>query len=152
MSDLISRQAAIDALDFHIVHMTAYRNGASEGNPLAQYNKGLEDGIEALKQLPSAQPEERMTMSDDLISKKETLAMITAIVPFGEGGAITKALCQAVVATAPSVKLEEKTTKVTQIEHIHGYPDEGNCGNCGEDVNGLYDYCPYCGIKLDWSE
>ena len=57
MDDLISRQAAIDALDFEIVHMTAYCDGKNEGNPLAQYNKGLEDGKKAIEALPSAQPE-----------------------------------------------------------------------------------------------
>ena len=57
MSDLISRQQAIDSLDFEIVHMTAYCDGKNEGNPLAQYNKGLEDGKKAIEALPSAQPE-----------------------------------------------------------------------------------------------
>ena len=46
----------------------------------------------------------------------------------------------------------ERTVKVRDIVHTHGYPDEGLCGNCNEDVNGLYDYCPNCGVKLDWSE
>lgn len=55
--DTISRQAAIDALDFEIVHMTAYCDGKNEGNPLAQYNKGLEDGKKAIEALPSVQPE-----------------------------------------------------------------------------------------------
>ena len=59
MDDLISRQAAIDALDFEIVHMTAYCDGKNEGNPLAQYNKGLEDGKKAIEALPSAQPERK---------------------------------------------------------------------------------------------
>ena len=57
--DLISRQAAIDALDFEIVHMTAYCDGKNEGNLLAQYNKGLEDGKKAIEGLPSAQPERK---------------------------------------------------------------------------------------------
>lgn len=57
--DTISRQAAIDALDFEIVHMTAYCDGKNEGNPLAQYNKGLEDGKKAIEALPSAQPEQK---------------------------------------------------------------------------------------------
>ena len=59
MDDLISRQAAIEALDFEIVHMTAYCDGKNEGNPLAQYNKGLEDGKKAIEALPSTQPEQR---------------------------------------------------------------------------------------------
>ena len=57
MDDLISRQQAIDALDFEIVHMIAYCDGENEGNPLAQYNKGLEDGKKAIEALPSVQPE-----------------------------------------------------------------------------------------------
>ena len=57
MSELIDRQAAIDALDFEIVHMTAYCDGKNEDNPLAQYNKGLEDGKKAIEALPPAQPE-----------------------------------------------------------------------------------------------
>ena len=56
-SDTISRQQAIDALDFEIVHMIAYCDGENEGNPLAQYNKGLEDGKKAIEALPPAQPE-----------------------------------------------------------------------------------------------
>ena len=62
-NDTISRQAAIDALDFEIVHMTAYCDGKNEGNPLAQYNKGLEDGKKAIEALPSAQPEEAIQVS-----------------------------------------------------------------------------------------
>ena len=57
MNDLIERQAAIDALDFEIVHITAYCDGKNVGNPLAQYNKGLEDGKKAIEALPSAQPD-----------------------------------------------------------------------------------------------
>lgn len=44
----------------------------------------------------------------------------------------------------------EQTAKVRDIVHTHGYPDEGLCGNCNADVNGLYNYCPYCGARLEW--
>ena len=58
MSDLISRQAAIEALDFKTVHMTGVSNDEKNiTNPFAQYNKGLEDGIKAIRDLPSAEPE-----------------------------------------------------------------------------------------------
>lgn len=46
--------------------------------------------------------------------------------------------------------MSERIVKVKYIVHTHGYPDEGLCGNCNEDVNGLYDYCPYCGVRLEW--
>ena len=53
---------------------------------------------------------------------------------------------------ADGQRVRERTAKVRDIVHTHGYPDEGLCGNCNEDVNDLYDYCPNCGAKLDWSE
>lgn len=65
VGDAISRQAAIDALDFEIVHITAYRDGKNEGNPLAQYNKGLEDGKKAIEALPPAQPEQIWILCDE---------------------------------------------------------------------------------------
>ena len=56
MSDLISRQDAIEALDFEIVHMTVFSNDEKNGtNLFAQYNKGLEDGIKAIRALPSVE-------------------------------------------------------------------------------------------------
>jgi len=58
MSDFISRQAAIEALDFEIVHMKGFSNDEKNiTNPFAQYNKGLENGIKAIRALPSAEPE-----------------------------------------------------------------------------------------------
>ena len=60
MSDLIDRQKAIEALDFEIVYMTVFSNDEKNiTNPFAQYNKGLEDGIKAIRALPSAEPERK---------------------------------------------------------------------------------------------
>lgn len=60
MSDFISRQAAIEALDFKTVYMTGVSNDEKNiTNPFAQYNKGLEDGIKAIRDLPSADPEQK---------------------------------------------------------------------------------------------
>lgn len=70
MSDLISRKDAIEALDFEIVHMTVFSNDDEKNitNPFAQYNKGLEDGIKAIRALPSAEPERTAkVVSDDVI-------------------------------------------------------------------------------------
>ena len=57
MIDLISRNDAIEAIDFEKVYMTAYLGYVNEGNPLKQYNKGLDDAIKAINKLPSAEPE-----------------------------------------------------------------------------------------------
>ena len=52
----------------------------------------------------------------------------------------------------PSISLEKQMIKVENITHTYGYPDEGICGFCHEEVNSLYNYCPECGMKLEWSE
>ena len=68
-------------------------------------------------------------------------------------GTQTKAFYTKIEAVqAWNMAMGERTAKVRDIIHTHGYSDEGLCGNCNEDVNDLYDYCPNCGVKLDWSE
>lgn len=61
MSDLINRNDAVEAIEFEKVYMTAYRgsnNGyVSEGNPLKQYNKGLDDAIKAINSLTPVKPQ-----------------------------------------------------------------------------------------------
>ena len=44
----------------------------------------------------------------------------------------------------------ERTAKVINITHVRGYPAEGECGNCGYDVDDDGYYCPKCGAKLEW--
>lgn len=57
MDDLISRQEAIEALEREKTYCTAFREGYTQTNVFEKYNAGLSDGIKALKNLPSAQPE-----------------------------------------------------------------------------------------------
>lgn len=59
MSDLIDRNDAVEAIEFEKVYMTAYNGYVSEGNPLKQYNKGLDDAIKAVNSLASAEPERK---------------------------------------------------------------------------------------------
>lgn len=64
MTDLISRQKAIEALDFKIVHTMGFSNDEKNiTNPFAQYNKGLEDGIKAICVLPSAESAHKAPIS-----------------------------------------------------------------------------------------
>lgn len=65
-------------------------------------------------------------------------------------GADTNSVVSVFSSEVRDFRTTERTAKVKYIVHTHGYPDEGLCGNCSEDVNGLYDYCPYCGAKLEW--
>ena len=61
MSDLVDRNDAIEAIEFEKVYMTAYKGSSngyvSEGNPLKQYNKGLDDAIKAVNNLTPVKPE-----------------------------------------------------------------------------------------------
>lgn len=65
MSDLIDRNDAVEAIELKKFYITAYtyrgsNNGYfSEGNPLKQYNMGLDDAIKAINNLPSAEPERK---------------------------------------------------------------------------------------------
>jgi len=59
MDDLISRQAAIKALEREKVYMSGFQSDGTIIHPFDKYNRGLEDGIEALKVLPSAQQERK---------------------------------------------------------------------------------------------
>ena len=65
MIDLISRNDAIEAIDFEKVYMTAYLGYVNEGNPLKQYNKGLDDAIKAINKLPSVEPEREIIHCKD---------------------------------------------------------------------------------------
>lgn len=51
--DIISRQAAIDALEREKTYSTAYKDGYTQTDYFKQYNMGLTDGIKALNKLPS---------------------------------------------------------------------------------------------------
>ena len=78
MSDLISRQAAIEALDFKTVHMTGVFNDEKNiTNPFAQYNKGLEDGIKAIRDLPSAEPEQKWIPVTEALPKNAEFVLLT---------------------------------------------------------------------------
>ena len=57
MDDLISRQAAKDALEREKTYSAVYKYGYTQADYFKQYNMGLTDGIKALNKLPSVQPE-----------------------------------------------------------------------------------------------
>lgn len=59
MSDTISRQDAIDALEREKTYSTVYKDGYTQTDYFKQYNMGLTDGIKALNKLPSIQPERK---------------------------------------------------------------------------------------------
>lgn len=78
MSDLIDRQAAIDALEKEKTYCSAYADGYTHTDYFKQYNMGLTDGIKALKKLPSAQPEQKwIPCSERLPEKHGEMYLVT---------------------------------------------------------------------------
>lgn len=63
-SDLISRKAAIDALEREKTYCSAFREGYSKTDIFEKYNMGLTDGIKAIKNVPSAQAEHAICYLD----------------------------------------------------------------------------------------
>ena len=94
MDDLISRQAAIEALEREKTYCTAFREGFAPINVFEKYNAGLTDGIKALKKLPSAQPELDKDINvscNDAISRQAAIDAIYEMHVDGEKG-VKKAL------------------------------------------------------------
>lgn len=56
----------------------------------------------------------------------------------------------------PSAEPTERTAKVIDKSvgrhSIIDFDWIGKCEKCGNEIQYAYDYCPYCGSRLDWSE
>lgn len=48
--------------------------------------------------------------------------------------------------------LQELVDKETPKRPARKLGNWGNCLHCNQQVFNGWDYCPYCGQKLDWSE
>ena len=172
--DLISRQAAINAIDFEKVYMTAYRNGINYGNLFEKYNKGLDDAIKAINAIPSAEKERNrkfieidVRYSDpEICTYPEYRGKPYYGIKYEEKGelfvgfgtynpeVLSEYLRKYFISAAP----EERTIKVENVhtEYISegdfDIQECGDCGNCGETVIRGDKFCHECGAKLDWSE
>lgn len=80
MSDLIDRNDAVEAIEFEKVYMTAYKGSSkgyvSEGNPLKQYNKGLDDAIKAVNSIAPAEPEPKWIPVTEALPEKGTDVLV----------------------------------------------------------------------------
>ena len=140
MSDLIDRQAAINAL----INLWA---DMPFGNP------ALTEIKECVERVPSAQPEKRTekrteTHACDLISRQ---AAIDAI----EKMNIPEDMCvfeivshiELEIATLPSAQPERKKGKWIQTNPL-GRSDNIVCDQCGHDSIAEFIYCPNCGADM----
>lgn len=133
--DLISRQAAIDAL----------KNQMSDRNDL--YNIPVRRSIVILEQLPSAQPE-RLTDDDfetiriHLNAYKEKLCNQQRWKEADEYQRIIDRFM-----TFASAQPERKTGKWT-IYDRHTMPYQYICSECGAYHRAMYDFCPSCGADM----
>jgi len=67
MSELITRQAAIEAVEFGITYAKAINKSTGEVKELfKEGNKALNEAVERLKELPSAEPERKKGKWDDI--------------------------------------------------------------------------------------
>ena len=61
-----------------------------------------------------------------------------------------------VIQELPSVETIERTAKVIDKSagrhSIIEFDWVGKCEKCGNGIQYAFDYCPYCGSRLDWSD
>ena len=90
----------------------------------------------------------------DLIRREDVVEALYQAIRTTLTGPFTDSMSLAIdmANNLPFISLEKQMVKVKNIVHTYGYPDEGICGFCHEEVNSLYNYCPECGMKLEWSE
>ena len=143
-NDLISRQAAIDAIckacsmegDYH----------KCDGYP--ETSTWCEELV-ALRALPSAQPEP----CEDAVSRKMAMDAITASTPYcvvPDDYHISVVDMEFRISTLPSVTPKQKTGKA--VVKSDGEKGFWVCNQCGERVHTWDKYCSECGAKLKGDE
>jgi len=139
MRDLISRQAAIDAINKAFERVFAW----DRTSPL---------GDKVLENVPSAQPDVPDTNVGDCISRQAAINVIDAVFPvdpmkseYAQGIACGAALAKTYVEQLPSAQPEV-------IPHMnYKYLSDYWC-ECGWHLGkrGDMKYCPDCGRKVKW--
>lgn len=144
-SDLISRQAAIDAIEFGITYVRAINKETGEVKELFQEgNNELRKAAERVNGLPSAQPEP----CEDAVSRKYLLEEYDRQHKGEPGGA------RRIIENAPSVTPKPKTGKWEDIspEYHMGMGIVYRCSACKEYYTTTpreMHYCPNCMAKME---
>ena len=162
--DLISRQAAIDALDV-LCQEHRYRIPGKR-ETYSQYNEAWQDALDraegAIGNLPSAQPEP----CEDAVSRRRLLSDLKKLIVAWEKYPVMAEQLKGVetaigyVEAIPSVTPKQKTGKWNAYYHgINETPSfTYSCNQCGYSAPyGLYggkysqkkwNFCPNCGAKM----
>ena len=151
MSDLISRQAAIDALendkavlDQIIRGMSA--NDAQLDHNVAQRNQVVYD-IDTIKQLQPIQPDNNSENpnSSDVISRQKAKNAIC--------NACGKIDCDE-MDTCKKLDIPSEESKALGWQYHTYIPHNKYCPKCGKDspYNKLWDFCPNCGAEMEVTE
>lgn len=106
-------------------------------------------------------PAERGTISD-LISRQAALnqvaAIDTSIIPYARAREYVDELKNyviKVIETLPSAEPERTAKVIDKSVGRHSISDFdwiGKCEKCGNEIQYSFDFCPYCGAELEWSE
>ena len=144
MSDLISRQAAIDALNEYFARIEKLkRRGLTKGEKAISL-----DTVGTIKTLPSAQPELAQCLHSactDTISRQAAIDVVKGI-----DRSFVK-----YIEELPSAQTEQKTGK--WIPHDcsgRASIDNDACSECGQrfyqiaETGCIWNYCPNCGAEM----
>lgn len=130
MSDLIKREQAIKAMQ---------ESGFG-------YTFEVDVAIEAVKALPTVEPEEMGKMNEDIISRKE---MIRAVDSLGEDY-ISYYKLLLLIVKMPSACQTTKGKTGHWID-TDNYYQRWKCSECGYHTRDAEpNYCPHCGTKMEW--
>ena len=141
MDDLISRQAAIDALANLVPH--AICDVATES-----YTNGLTDAYNLICQLPPAQPDNQTNLCDSCNYSYPDCPSKNDDVIFGNGiGNDNICACN---KYKPSAHPERKKGRWISLDDFRGrYNEFGyKCSECGEQSDYEENYCPNCGVDM----
>ena len=157
MSDLISRQEAIDAVEFGITYAKAIDVNTGESKELfKEGNDALKKAVERLKELPSAEPE---------INKQKLIRTMNAgIVATNTKDVYSCGMrngirwCRALLKDDPpkfedaSQYAESKPKTGKWIPYSKVYECRYECSSCGYHLIGIHEseanFCPNCGADM----
>ena len=153
MSDLIDRQAAIDALKNDMASLDHIIKGMSGYDVrldayVSQRNQ-VDYDIDTINNLPAAQPEP----CEDAVSRKDCLQALSHLMDaegFRDGWAVSRANVECMLKAMPPVTPKQRTGKWI-LDRSGGYC----CSECMEPCAGYVmmkprdKFCKMCGAKME---